>query len=882
MARYPCPSDCPIPGAYGFQHPDGLGTSRVLILGEAMGSSEAAQGRGFVQSAEAGSVLAMAIRRSGFTRDQFILWNVVPTQPPKNWLEGAPWEAEAIAWGRPYLLDVIERYKPAVILALGNVALKATTGMVGDYRSITHLRGYVLPTSYPEVVAIGSYHPSFLRRSKMNWFPILVHDLKLAVQVAAHGGAVFDPYNPPIPGGYVTHPSEDEAWSYFNKARDNSRLLLTYDIETPRSKATSEDETDELGDTEILSIQFSLGKGEGIFMPWTEPYISIAKAMLALPNEKAQQNGWRFDDPLLAAHGAPVVGKVHDIRWAWHHLQPELPAGLQQIASFYDWPFPWKHLHESQEEFYGICDVDVLQWIVPTLFEDIHKRGIWRGYERHVLRLEPILVRASERGIPVDPAKHAEVQRSLGEQVAALDERMQALVPDEVRLIHPKEGYKKEPKGAVEGAATTHAGKPAKWAKRDFTIASKPTSNEEIVTPPEAPTQEERWVKLLHWSPAHDGLIRYMEYRGHPVPRDWKTGKATVAELELTRLARRVPDPVYDLVRERSDLNTLLTNHVRNWTPGADGRVHPIFYYETATGQLGARRPNSMNAPKHKAVQGDLFRSMIVAPPGRVILDVDYKSFHVATLAFAARDADLLRMARLDIHSYVTAHLLHLPDADVCYAWDDEKLGAYLASVKEKYKAIRDAKVKHAFLGYDNGMGYRKLWNQYQEFFENIGEARKVMVLLDSLFPITKRYRDRIKYEGLQRGYIVSPAGSIRYFWDQENDGEAALSFLTQNLAHGHLKDAMIRLDDRGLMEMAQFINPVHDALMFLPEEGGLDYLIHEIAWEMEQPSEVMVDPIIAPGGLAVEVSVSIGRSWNQMRELKRGEWGEAGKFLTD
>src|ERR1022692_1071793 len=124
--------------------PEGTGAIGVLIGGEAPGDMENAIGTPFAKGAPAGSVLERAIRKCGFSREQFVLWNACPVQPPHNYLEGAPYEAAAIAWGRDWLERVVTEYKPRCILALGNVALKATTGMAGEYRSISHLRGYAL------------------------------------------------------------------------------------------------------------------------------------------------------------------------------------------------------------------------------------------------------------------------------------------------------------------------------------------------------------------------------------------------------------------------------------------------------------------------------------------------------------------------------------------------------------------------------------------------------------------------------------------------------------------------------------------------------------------------------------------------------------------
>src|SRR5690348_12649364 len=82
-------TECPIPDAKGHCSPDGLGTNGVLILGEAMGEAELKDSLPFRPWAPAGSVLDRAIRRCGFQRDQFVIYNAVPIHPPKNYLDGA-------------------------------------------------------------------------------------------------------------------------------------------------------------------------------------------------------------------------------------------------------------------------------------------------------------------------------------------------------------------------------------------------------------------------------------------------------------------------------------------------------------------------------------------------------------------------------------------------------------------------------------------------------------------------------------------------------------------------------------------------------------------------------------------------------------------------
>lgn len=378
-------NNCPIPGATSWCDPEGTGANGVLILGESCGDAEARDHLPFRPYAPSGSVLERAIKRCGYSRNQFVLFNVCPVQPPHNYLEGAAYEGEAIAWGRELLVEVVAKYRPRCILALGNIPLKAITGLAGEKLSVSHLRGWPVPSlsMFMDVPVVATFHPSFLRRGAMALFSVLMHDLKLAVAVANSrlGQTVkfFSPilsrdfeythhdmpdlFNPVVPPGYTTFPVERDAWEFLREAEADERRPIAYDIETPRSTEVTENDSDELEESEIISIQFANRARNGIFMPWREPFIEISKRIFALRNPKIGANSWRFDDPRLEAQGCRLNGERHDIRWGWHHLQPDLKGALQFIASFYNdgSGMPWKHLHQSHPGYYGIADVD---WLI--------------------------------------------------------------------------------------------------------------------------------------------------------------------------------------------------------------------------------------------------------------------------------------------------------------------------------------------------------------------------------------------------------------------------------------------------------------------------------------------------------------------------------------
>lgn len=352
--------------AYGFSpnliEPFGYGSNGVLILGEAPGEQEDSMGVPFVPFAPSGSILERAIRKLGSRREQFVVTNSVPYRPPKNWLDGAPWEVEAIESTRPILEDTLTRYRPRCIVCLGGVATRLISGLAGHNLGVSYLTGFVLPSLRYNIPCIPCFHPAYLRRGKMSHFGLLLRALRLAMQVAREGRKLVTPPVDTPPPGYIMYPDEQTAKDFYERARQHPGYIA-YDIETPYS--TEEDGAEESEGVHVIrSIQFSLAPESGIFLPWKDPFIGVARAILALRNPKLGWNIWRFDDPILKANGCEIAGDRHDLMWAWHHNQPDIPRGLQFAASQSGWPWPWKHLDSANPRFYGIVDVDVLQWMV--------------------------------------------------------------------------------------------------------------------------------------------------------------------------------------------------------------------------------------------------------------------------------------------------------------------------------------------------------------------------------------------------------------------------------------------------------------------------------------------------------------------------------------
>lgn len=134
----------------------GVGNQQAdwLIIGEAPGEEEDAQGEPFV--GQAGKLLDAMLMSIDLARGKNVyIANVLKSRPPGN---RHP-EPDEIAACRPYLLAQIELIQPKVILALGLVAAHS---LLDSDETIGHLRGRA--HQFQGVPLVVTYHPAYLLR----------------------------------------------------------------------------------------------------------------------------------------------------------------------------------------------------------------------------------------------------------------------------------------------------------------------------------------------------------------------------------------------------------------------------------------------------------------------------------------------------------------------------------------------------------------------------------------------------------------------------------------------------------------------------------------------------------------------------------------------
>jgi DNA polymerase len=135
----------------------GVGDEKAewLIIGEAPGADEDAQGEPFV--GQAGKLLDAMLAAIGLKRGENVyIANVLKSRPPGN-RNPAP---EEVAACLPYLERQIQLIQPKIIIALGRFAVQS---LLNTEEAIGKLRGRV--HQYQGVPLIVTYHPAYLLRN---------------------------------------------------------------------------------------------------------------------------------------------------------------------------------------------------------------------------------------------------------------------------------------------------------------------------------------------------------------------------------------------------------------------------------------------------------------------------------------------------------------------------------------------------------------------------------------------------------------------------------------------------------------------------------------------------------------------------------------------
>jgi len=160
---------------------DGNPKSKIMLIGEAPGSSEDQEGLPFV--GRAGSLLDKMLASIELDRKSVYISNIINYRPPEN---RRPTEEEMSRY-LPFIRKHIELINPKILVLLGSTAMNA---LIGNDVVISKVRGQWIAKEFGQckTSVIVTFHPAFLMRQptqkKLAWIDLkMIRDKKTKLKI---------------------------------------------------------------------------------------------------------------------------------------------------------------------------------------------------------------------------------------------------------------------------------------------------------------------------------------------------------------------------------------------------------------------------------------------------------------------------------------------------------------------------------------------------------------------------------------------------------------------------------------------------------------------------------------------------------------------------
>jgi len=349
---------------------------------------------------------------------------------------------------------------------------------------------------------------------------------------------------------------------------------------------------------------------------------------------------------------------------------------------------------------------------------------------------------------------------------------------------------------------------------------------------------EDELRKLATWSvnpfsPKDVAMLLYDELK---LPINSHFGRSTSQKA----LALLAGNPVVDKILECRELGKLKSTYVSGIISFLDKnfRIHPYTkLYGTVTGRLATEDPSIMNIPRLNEI-----KNLYIPENGHLIMEVDQKQMELRCYSLVAKDEYLknLLLSGRDPHALVAEE-----------------------ATKRCGRLIDRQTAKPAVFGKLYGRGLDSFVFGYRMIE---GEARALMVTIDSLFPAIGEYHKVIKSEIHSNGYLESYFGRLRRFGLILDDNKKELyrmgaNFKIQSMASDINLYTMLHMYNLRDKFGATPLFPVHDSVVFDIESPEAIPLIIK---EMEDYAESLVH-----GEMKFKVEAKVGASWGKAEEWK-------------
>jgi DNA polymerase-1 len=545
-------------------------------------------------------ILMEAMLEAGFEEDDFRWANVLEMSPP----EGKNITKTMVKNARPKILSKLDRKDPRFVVLMGNTPCQA----VLDKTGITKLRGK--PFEENGRVFLPILHPNQALHDD-KWIDVIQADIKRLADCVKFGGI-------PEERGLDYQIVDD--WDKVKAMLKDLTGLVATDLETSRLYpfTTMQDELIESGRASkellrqhkethgsnnlprVVAMQFGCRKRQWVVPMetagiWTRKQLEKIVKLVTRKLRKCKNvfhNG-KFDCLwMLVRFG--VKWTVDDDTMLAHYMLDEndrhdLKYLAQKFLGAPDWNIDGKEKTSwsPANAKYAAHDVYYtrkLRAVLRKMLNEDHDTR--RVYKLIMVPCIKMFIEAEFNGVAVDLDKMDDAEIYLREELAKAEKNLE------------------------------------KWAKRAVLVDKKGANKGKI-----------------NWgSPQQLADLLFNQLKIKPLA-EWKTKTGySTAESVLKQIDHPM---VGDLLKYRGHKQQL-SFFIEGWKPYIDleGRLHPSFkLHGTVTGRLSCENPNLQQVPRDPRI-----RSLITAPPGWVLIEMDLSQIELRIAAELANEFNLLRV----------------------------------------------------------------------------------------------------------------------------------------------------------------------------------------------------------------------------------------------
>jgi len=779
--------------------------SPFVIVGEAPGGEEVKAGEPFV--GPSGMVLQAALDQlpKGSYPEPYYT-NVSKVRLGNN--KTPAFLGKIAQENREALLAEITAHPRKIVLAMGGVALMS---LLGQYDlKITKHRGQFYPGVIGETGLLASLHPAYLLRGGGS-FRQFKSDVAYAMQMAQ--GKPPHPYSQPT---YKAMESPDDVAAFIEKVRAlPPGSVVAGDLETSGFSA--------VGD-HILCGGFSVdGKHVDTFwhkktgVPSNWDVLECLAPLWEIKHVRFVWHNGKFDVKFFQAEGVNQPARVDDDTMLMSYALDETRGihDLEQVSADWIGSPSWKNIldaHKKKKASYDVIPPDILEkymaydiantWnLVPVMRPLIEAdKGSKRLYNKTLIPASAYLADIETHGMMIDHARVKENARVIGTQMNGLAEQIVKIAND------------RSP-GRYTAKLCNSPKQLSELLFDDLMIISKDRGTGDDILD-KLPQYDENNEK-------HKVIMLLRKYR-------------KVMKLHSTYIRPFLPKDVTNKKAKESMVQK-------------DGRVHCTYLiHGTATGRLSSRDPNMQNIPRDPIVKGQF-----VAPPGRMLIEVDLNQAELRSLACLSGDPDLceiyLNPKGKGLHEVVRAEIFgHVED------WDAKTLQKYMdrwylteetrfnpETGEDRILKEQKMRAKNVNFGIIYGITKHGLAEQTEDTPD---EAQRMLDAWAKKFPVAWNFINLCRNAPLHGMNIVTAFGHKKRFGivteaTLNNIQNEAANFPHQSTAAQITLHGGIRTYEQLREYDSYFVNTVHDSNII---ECPLDPVVADkvsmiVKQEMEQ-----------------------------------------------